>query len=277
MAFSKTLLMPSLTTFSGTIPFHYETYLGPLVFEPFAVDLAGRTGSADYSRILELACGTGRLTRHLLGRLAANGQLEATDLNPEMLRLAKENLHDNRIVWAFADAQELPFQTAGFELVVCQFGVMFFADKPGAFRQVHRVLQPGGRFLFNTWDSVEHNAVARLTEEVLQEVFPGSEAFFFMKGPHSFFQPEEITRLLKEAGFTHISIEKVKKTAHAASVDDVIRGMLQGTPLSLYLQEQGQLAKEVEQRLRNLLQKQYGEKELALPMQALVCEAVKPA
>ena len=122
--------MAAITNFTGSIPLNYETYLGPLFFEPYAVDLAQRIEGSNFQSVLELACGTGRVTKHLVNKLSAEGRLQAIDLNAGMLQIAKEQLQDNRIHWSVADAHELPFESKEFDLAVCQFGVMFFAD-PG--------------------------------------------------------------------------------------------------------------------------------------------------
>src|SRR5690349_8003483 len=155
----------SITAFAGSIPHNYDTYLGPLFFEPYAVDLVERLESNDYESVLEIACGTGRVTKHLVKKLSSHGQLYATDLNEGMLRIARERLHDDRIDWQVADAHNLPFYDQQFDLVVCQYGIMFFQDKLKALKEVYRVLLPGGRFYFNTWDRIEYNAIADVTRQ----------------------------------------------------------------------------------------------------------------
>lgn len=134
------------TAFEGSIPVNYDRYLGPFLFEPFALNLLQKLPIKALNKVLEIACGTGRVTKHLTGSLTEDGTLTATDLNPDMLSVAKENLHDPRIKWMQADAQHLSFDDAIFDTVVCQFGVMFFPDKLKAFKETYRVLKPGGRF-----------------------------------------------------------------------------------------------------------------------------------
>ncbi|WP_121354014.1 class I SAM-dependent methyltransferase [Flavisolibacter nicotianae] len=268
--------MSAITTFTGSIPYHYETFLGPLFFEPYALDLAERIHANDRARILKLACGTGRVTRQLVGKLPQDSRLQATDLNADMLRIAKEQVNDPRVEWSVADAQDLPFEREQFDLVICQFGVMFFEDKRKAFAEVFRVLKPGGSFLFNTWDAVPHNAVASLTEQALQKVFPKDPPTFFMKGPHSFFDQSLIRQLLEGSGFRRVKIEPVDKTSVAATPDDVVRGILDGTPISPFLKEREEQANEVRKQLRELLVRDYGNRNLALPMRAFVCDAARP-
>ena len=267
--------MASNTVFAGSIPYNYETYLGPLFFEPYAADLAERLQGNSYNKILELACGTGRVTKHLVKKLSTNGTLTATDLNDGMLQVAKEKTTDSRIQWSMADAQNLPFDDNMFDLVVCQFGVMFFPDKSKAFSEAMRVLKPNGKFVFNTWHDVPHNALASLTEKALQEIFPKDPPTFFMQGPHSFYDTDLIKQLLADAGFIQIKIEKVEKTSVAATPDDAIEGILHGTPLNNYLKERPEEDKKVQQRLRELLIEKFGETNPELPMEAFVCEATK--
>lgn len=267
--------MFAATSFTGSIPQNYDFYLGPLFFEPYALDLVSRIHNKP-TAVLELACGTGRVTKHLVNALAANGKLCATDLNMSMLQIAKERLSDPRIEWSVADAHELPFAVNSFDLVVCQFGVMFFAEKPQALNEIWRVLKPGGCFLFNTWGRLEKNAAANLTSQALHEIFPEDPPAFLEKVPHSMTDPEAIKRLLQEANFTQIKTENVALASTSPSPDDVIKGILDGTPTSLYLKERPARDGALRQRLRELLVQQYGEKNLRLPMEAIFCEAVKP-
>src|SRR5262249_46580178 len=135
-----------VTRFVGPIPSLYERHLGPVLFEPYARDVALRL-PAGTKRVLEIAAGTGRVTRRLLEVLAPDAVLVATDLNEPMLDVAKQHITDARVQWQAADAQALPFGDAGFDAVVCQFGLMFVPDKIAALREMHRVLRPGGTLL----------------------------------------------------------------------------------------------------------------------------------
>lgn len=268
--------MTSIAAFAGNVPRHYDAYLGPLFFEPYAVDLVARMEGLKPHRVLELACGTGRVTAHLVKTLPASGGLTATDLNEAMLAVAREKVADHRVRWQTADAQDLPFGEAAFDAVICQYGVMFFPDKPKSFREALRVLKAGGTFLFNTWDRVEKNALAAAAWEVLHELFPDPPPAFLYKGPHSFYDTEEIRRLLSEAGFAGVTIEPVSLTTTAATALDAVNGIIDGTPVSAFLQQHEHRRQEVKLRLQNLLQERYGLQNLALPMKAFVCRATKP-
>jgi ubiquinone/menaquinone biosynthesis C-methylase UbiE len=146
--------------FSGSIPGLYETYLVPLIFEPYATDLQERVGQLNATRILEVAAGTGVVTRALATAAKDGASIVATDLNQAMLDQAAAVGTARPVRWMQADAMALPFPDEEFDAVVCQFGVMFFPDKARAFAEARRVLKPGGAFIFNVWDRISENEFA---------------------------------------------------------------------------------------------------------------------
>lgn len=237
--------MPAIHHFQGSVPQNYDRYLAPVLFEPYAVDLVQRLKHEQVRNVLELACGTGRLTRHLAEIIPAGGSLCATDLNPGMLVLAKEKIRHQKVDWKIADAQDLPFPDQQFDHVVSQFGVMFFPDKQKAMDEVFRVLQPGGKFIFSTWESVEKNPRIELMWKIIYELFGNETPDFFRKGPHSFFDQEEIISLLAHAGFSDISIDVVEKLPKYNEPEDLVRGFADGSPIRNYLE-----AKEVEVQMQ---------------------------
>src|ERR1700682_5314092 len=135
--------------FSGSIPEIYDQFLVPLIFESYALDLATRLAQTAPRDVLETAAGTGVLTRAIASRLAAHARIVATDLNQPMLNHAAAQSQDGRIEWKQADALALPFQDQSFDVVACQFGVMFFPDKIQGYKEARRVLKPAGHFFFN--------------------------------------------------------------------------------------------------------------------------------
>ena len=172
--------MADVTAFTGKIPEHYERYLGPLLFEPFADDLVRRLSVHDDMRILEVACGTGIVTRRLVEKLAGRGSIVATDLNEAMYAHARTRLpRRGDATWRHADGTSLPFETKSFDVVICQFGLMFFSDKAAGAREAFRVLKPGGLYLFNVWDTLEQNPVPRLTHETVASFFPSDPPKFY--------------------------------------------------------------------------------------------------
>ena len=188
-------------SFSDNIAGRYEELLGPFIFEPFAVELAERVREVPAMDVLELACGTGRLTRRLATGLAAGARLTATDINEEMLAVAKEGLPDTDIKWAVADMMALPFEDGSFDLVVAQFGMMFAPDAAKAFGEVRRVLRDGGRFVFNTWAAAAENPVWWALGQVLRGVF-GDGADGPTQQPFSMSEEGQVMQLLEDSGFS---------------------------------------------------------------------------
>jgi ubiquinone/menaquinone biosynthesis C-methylase UbiE len=216
--------------FAGSIPEIYDRFLVPLIFEPYARDLAERIGRADPKTVLEIAAGTGVVTRAMASRLPAQARLTVTDLNQPMLDHAKARQPDSRIEWRQADALALPFTDESFDAVVCQFGAMFFPDKVQGYREARRVLKPGGRFFFNVWDRISENEFADVVMQALAEVFPDDPPRFMARTPHGYHDVERIRRELGDAGFSDISIEALDHRSKAASPRDPAIAYCQGTP-----------------------------------------------
>jgi ubiquinone/menaquinone biosynthesis C-methylase UbiE len=218
--------------FAGSIPEIYDRFLVPLIFAPYAEDLAARLAQPAPSAVLETAAGTGVLTRAIAARLPAGARIVATDLNQPMLdHAAARQADDRRILWRQADALALPFADAEFDAVACQFGVMFFPDKAQGYREARRVLRPGGRFLFNAWDRIAANEFADVVTEALAEVFPNDPPRFMARTPHGYHDTARIREDLAAAGFAEIAIETVDHRSRAATPNDVAIAYCQGTPL----------------------------------------------
>lgn len=218
--------------FAGSIPELYDTHLVPLIFEPYANDLARRVAAEGPSRVLETAAGTGVLTRVLAHALPARVELVATDLNPSMLDRAAAVGTERRVRWQQADASNLPFDAASFDVVACQFGVMFFPDKARAFAEARRVLRRGGLLLFNVWDRIEENELADTVTRALAELFPADPPRFLARTPHGYFSPQAILDDLANAGFSAAPrIETLAARSHAVSARLPAVAYCQGTPL----------------------------------------------
>ena len=172
--------------FAGSIPKLYEEYLVPLIFQPYAEDLAARLGTHMPARVLELAAGTGVLTRQLASVLPEAVSITATDLNRPMLDMAQAIGTTRPVAWREADAMRLPFEDGAFDAVVCQFGVMFFPHNPPAFAEARRVLRPGGRLLFSVWDRIEENDFAHTGTTALGSMFPADPPRFLARTPHGY-------------------------------------------------------------------------------------------
>ena len=226
--------------FSGSIPRLYEEYLVPLIFQSYADDLVARLASRRLGRVLEIAAGTGVVTRGLAASLPDTVSIVATDLNQAMLDLAAMTGTRRPVEWRQADAMHLPFADAAFDAVVCQFGVMFFPDKAGAFQEARRMLAPGGLFLFNVWDRIEENEFACTATEALAEMFPQDPPRFMARTPHGYHDLALIGRDLKLGGFqSQPRITTVPTRSRASSARIPAIAYCQGTPLRNEIESRG--------------------------------------
>lgn len=216
--------------FAGSIPENYDRYLGPLLFQPYAEDLVARFGDLEQGRILEIAAGTGVVTRELVRVLPQGVQIVATDLNEAMLRVCEPKLGGRPVELRQADAQQLPFEDESFDALVAQFGVMFLPDKRAGYREAWRVLRAGGRYVFNVWDRVEANEVTEIASDVLVRLFPHDPPGFMRRTPFGYFDEGTIRADLNSAGFRRIDIEVVAKTSRGTAEQAAI-GLCQGTPI----------------------------------------------
>ena len=258
--------------FAGSIPELYDRHMGPVLFEPYAVDIAQRVPPSAV-RVLELAAGTGRVTRHLLAALPAGGQLVVTDLNPPMLDVAKTRVgNDPRISWQAADMQALPFPDGSVNAVVCQFGLMFVPDKVLALHEMKRVLSAGGILLLSTWNELSENPASKLLHEYAYESFPNDPPLF-MATPFSMASAHELERLATEAGFHGIRVETVAKEGIAESAAHLATGFVRGNPLWNQLSERGMNVDAFERTIAAKLAHAYGEAPCRSPLSAHVLTA----
>ncbi|GHF34394.1 SAM-dependent methyltransferase [Deinococcus metalli] len=219
-------------SFVGRVPRVYEDVLVPLLFAPYAADLAGRVARHRPGRVLELAAGTGALTRALAAVLPDTAEVLATDLNPPMLEQAARAGTPRGVTWQPADAAHLPAADAGRDVVVCQFGVMFFPDKPAALAEAHRVLRPGGHLLFNVWDALAGNGFTQAAHDALAAHYGVDAPSFFARVPYAYHDPAVIAGHLAAAGFTATpTVTVMELPSRAASAHAVAQGLCHGTPL----------------------------------------------
>ena len=199
----------SRADFTGSLPRHYDACLGPLMFEPYAIDLVERLPMTGEMRVLELACGTGIVTRRLREALPASATLTATDLNQAMVSYARAAVPLAGISWQDADAQDLPFPDASFDAVVCQFGIMFLPDTARGFAEAHRVLTPGGTLLANAWHSLDENPAYGALNDALAALFPDDPPSF-LHTPYGYHDRSRILADAAAGGFTDVRLDDVR-------------------------------------------------------------------
>ena len=217
--------------FSGSIPELYDTLMVPLLFAPYADDLARRVAALGPGRVLETAAGSGAVTRALARALPEGCELVATDLNPPMLARAQAVGTARAVTWQPADAQALPFPDASFDVLACQFGAMFFPDRPRAYAEARRVLKPGGHFIFNVWDRIEANEFAAAVADALAALHPAAPPRFMQRTPHGYFERAAVEADLAAAGFGAPGWDTLDARSHAASARVPATALCQGTPL----------------------------------------------
>jgi ubiquinone/menaquinone biosynthesis C-methylase UbiE len=261
------------SVFAGSIPELYDRLLVPLIFQPYAIDIAARLPTTARA-ILELACGTGAVTRAMATRFPGDARIVATDLNQPMLDDAARRLAgDARIKWQQADALALPFADESFDVVVCQFGAMFFAPRPKAYREARRVLKSHQPFVFNVWDRIEDNVFTDIVSEAVAALHPQDPPRFLARTPHGYHDADRIRTDLIEAGFIKISIEAVEKISRAGRALDVAIAFCQGTPLRNEIESRGMTLDAATQAAADALIRRYGDGALEDRIKALVIEA----
>ena len=261
--------------FAGSIPELYDRLLVPMIFAPYAEDLARRAAARTPRDLLETAAGTGALTRALAARLPASCRMVATDLNLPMLAVAEKRLGSVRPVdFRPADALALPFEPASFDIVACQFGAMFFPDRPAGYREARRVLRPGGRYLFNVWDTLATNVFTATVTDALAGVFPDDPPRFMARTPHGYADPDRIRTDLAAAGFADIAIEPIEKVSRGTSAAEVARALCQGTPLRTEIEARdASRLDEATARSAEALERAFGRGPIEGRIRALVIEA----
>jgi ubiquinone/menaquinone biosynthesis C-methylase UbiE len=262
--------------FAGTIPENYDSGLGPHLFVDFAADLARRAVAAHPSRVLEIAAGTGIVTRFLRDALPDTTRLVTSDLNPPMLTIARRKFGaTERVEFQPADAAALPFVDGTFDAIVCQFGVMFFADKDLAYREAYRVLGCGGRYHFNVWDSFDFNPFASVAHDTIAGFFNGDAPAFFTV-PFGYHRIDKIKSSLLSAGFTDISVHvlKIDKTIRASR--QFAEGLILGNPIGEEIRVRGTAdSAAIIAAVGGALRNAFGEDPGRMPLQAIVFNALK--
>ena len=267
----------AIAAFVGRIPEQYERYLAPLFFNPYADDLVARLPVSDDLQVLEVACGTGIVTRRLVQRLAGRGSIVATDLNEAMFAHARTRLPGHGDAqYRTADGTSLPFESGSFDAVVCQFGLALFPDTGAGTREAYRVLKPGGIYLLNVWDALERNPVPRIAHETIVKFFALDPPRFYTV---PFGHPDRGTleTLLRDAGFTDVRCEVVRKQGESASAAEAATGLVEGNPVyGEIMQRRPDALAEIKAAVAANLARELGDRPLRAPLSALVASARRP-
>jgi SAM-dependent methyltransferase len=222
--------------FTGSVPEKYQQLMVPLIFRPFAEELAARARAFAPERVLETAAGTGAVTKALCEALPA-AEIVATDLNQPMLDVAAGQVGPDRVRFIQADAQDLPFAHASFDLVVCQFGAMFFPDKVRGHGEARRVLREGGHYLLAIWDRIERSPLSEAAQQVLIDLFPEDPPLFMREGPFGYHDPVSIESDLHDAGFGTVDIETVELRSRSRSATEAAAALCYGTPMGVEIED----------------------------------------
>ena len=258
--------------FVGSIPENYDQGLGPHIFIDYAEDLARRVASLHPKTVLELAAGTGIATRRLRDVLSRDCDLLASDLNPPMLEVAKEKFQPGESVrFEQVDATNLQFDDASFDVVSCQFGIMFFPDKDRSYAEVHRVLNSGGSYVFNVWDSWDRNPYAQITHAAVEKFFPEDPPVFY-KIPFGYHDADEIKESVLRAGFSRVTVEHLPLKSKIPSAASFAKGLVFGNPLYEEILTRGGDPEEVWSAVTDAISRQLGSE---MPLQALIVHASK--
>jgi ubiquinone/menaquinone biosynthesis C-methylase UbiE len=263
------------TVFAGSIPAIYDRYMVPLIFAPYARLVAERAAALQPRRILETAAGTGVVTEALHRALPA-ADITATDLNAPMLDQAERRISAANVHFKPADAQFLPFDANMFDLVVCQFGLMFVPDKVRANTEARRVLRQGGRYLLVIWDRIDHNYATMAAGRAVGGLFPVEAAQFYERLPFRYHDVGQIEQDLLAAGFTDVEFETVELRSRAASAHDAAIALVQGTPMRSDIEQidPGMLDRATD-AAANALRQYEGPDGFDAPMSARLVTAIK--
>jgi SAM-dependent methyltransferase len=261
-------------TFGGSIPKIYDQVLGPVYFEPYAIDLAARIEKLKPASVLETACGTGRVTAHLIGRLPG-AKITATDINPDMIAIARQKLSGKNIDWQIADATALPFPDNTFDCVTTQFGVMFYPDKVKGMAEALRVLKPGGTYIFSVWGRIEDNGMSATGREIITGFFENNPPAFY-NVPYSLYNSDDVLAFVKGGGFTDVTFETLTKESITDSAEAMAVGLVEGNPIVNAIRERDAGAIDIlKTTVFNTLVERFGDHPCKTTMQAIVYTARK--
>lgn len=256
------------TNFTGSIPEFYESGLVPVIFEDYAKEMATQAAKLKPALVLELAAGTGVVTRMLRDRLPKKCEIIASDLNEPMLEVAQNKFKSAEAVsFQPIDAMEIPLDDNSVDVVLCQFGVMFFPDKVQSYQEVLRILRPGGSYIFNAWDAHECNPFARVAQSVVEKAFPDDPPGFY-KVPFHYHDAKTMKREMKEAGFSSVKVKRKQIRKTIPSMANFAKGLVHGNPLSEEIRARNSSPDAMVGTLQNALEAEFGRTSAKMPLSA---------
>jgi ubiquinone/menaquinone biosynthesis C-methylase UbiE len=266
----------STISFSGAVVTAYDAIQGPTYFEPYAIETAARLAKFNPQKVLETACGTGRVTNHLCKVLSPHASLTASDISSDMMAVARKKLSSvKNISWIEADAQNLPFADETFDAVVCQFGLMFFPDKKKGLNEAWRVLKNGGIIIVATWSKLERNELAAAGRNILKEFFDNSPPAD-MNLAFRMHNKKDIQDLFTECRFTNIQIETVVKTSVAESATELAKALIEGSTIrNFIIQKDASAFPMLKQKIESVIIANFGDHPVKGKMEALYTTAQK--
>ena len=266
--------MSLASNFTGNVPDYYDKGLGPVLFEVYADDITARAAAVASTNLLELAAGTGIVTRRLRTALAEDINIIATDLNPPMIDYsAKKFKSGENVKFQPVDATDLPFEDASFDTIVCQYGVMFFPDRERSYRETYRVLSDGGTYLFNVWGSLDVNPLIKHANSLLDQFFENDPPQF-LNVPFGYDDPDGIKASLEAADFKEIEITRLKKQVKIHDVPLLAKSMVHGNPLAEEIKNLGGNPDDAVKAVQKMIEEHFGSTGI-VPLEAMVVSATK--
>ena len=261
--------------FTGDIPRFYDKHLGPVIFEDYAADIARRAAAIGGVNVLEIASGTGISTVALRSALPASTRIVATDLNEPMLEIARAKLPSTaNVEFRQADAMKLPFADGAFDLIVIQYGVMFFPDKPAAYAEARRALKPGGALLFNVWGSLDANPFGAIAHAAGQHFLANNPPKFYLT-PFGYSETARVEADLRQGGFGDVAHEVVRFNKEVRDWRHFAIGAIYGNPMLADLLAGGVNPDDVVAWIADKLQARFGPAPARMPLEATIYTARK--
>jgi len=263
---------------AGSAPEVYERELVPAVFGAWAPILVELVHPRPGERVVDVACGTGIVARIVAARVGPTGAVVGVDLNPGMLSVARSAVSTDSqssapLQWQEANADKLPFPDESFDIVYCQLGLQFFADRAAALREMRRALGAEGRLALMVWRAIhESPGFAALAESLERHI--GQAAAAIMRAPFGLSNADRLVDLVRAAGFQDIAIQQRVGTVRFPSVERFVLSYVAGSPLAGPVSQANDAARgALTTDVRNALEKYTSNTELAFPIAAHLLSA----